>query len=89
MEYQEELTDSNKSFDGLNGFYTTIMENQNWGGYSKYEDMDDAIKDLFREYLQQWENVILLEKEKVQELKQKQREAKQKLLKLKKRNRKY
>ena len=44
----------NSSRNGLGEFYDTIMSNHNWGAYSDYEDLDDAIKDAFNEYLDVW-----------------------------------
>jgi len=38
--------------DGLGEFYDTIMSNHNYGGYSDYKDLDDAIKEVFFEYVQ-------------------------------------
>ena len=44
----------NSSRNGLGEFYDTIMSNQNWGAYSDYKDLDDAIKDAFNEYIDVW-----------------------------------
>jgi len=42
----------NGSTDGLGSFYNTIINNRNWGGYSDYKDIDDAIKNVFFEYIE-------------------------------------
>lgn len=42
----------NGSPDGLGSFYNTIINNRNWGGYSDYKDLDDAIKEVFLEYME-------------------------------------
>lgn len=44
----------NGSPNGLGEFYNTIMSNQNWGAYSDYKDLDDAIKEAFSEYVSIW-----------------------------------
>ncbi len=46
------------SYEGLGGFYTTIMSNKNYGGYSDYSDLDDAIKKSFKEYMFELNKVI-------------------------------
>ncbi len=46
------------SYDGLSGFYKTIMENKNYGGYSDYSDLDNAIKEIFKEYILELNKVI-------------------------------
>ena len=77
----------NGSRVGLGEFYDGIMSNQNWGGYSDYVDLDDALKEAFNEYLEIWREEIkkaikakdkFLKIEKVQELKVKENNIKQK-----------
>ncbi len=48
----------NGSRNGLGEFYDSIMSNQNWGAYSDYRDLDNAIKDAFSEYLETWREEI-------------------------------
>lgn len=43
---------------GLGKFYNSIMSNQNWGAYSDLKDLDDAIKDVFNQYLEIWREEI-------------------------------
>jgi hypothetical protein len=45
-------------YDGLGGFYSTIMNNRNYGGYGDYADLDEAIKDAFSEYMEIWREEI-------------------------------
>jgi hypothetical protein len=45
-------------YDGLGGFYNTIMNNRNYGGYAEYSDLDNAIKDAFSEYMEIWREEI-------------------------------
>jgi len=68
-------------YDGLGGFYNTIMNNRNYGGYGDYADLDKAIKDAFSEYMEIWREQIkkaikahdqFLKKQEVAELKAKQ-----------------
>ncbi len=42
----------NGSSDGLGSFYNTIVNNRNWGGNSDYKDLDDALKNVFFEYME-------------------------------------
>lgn len=37
--------------DGIGAFYSTIMNNRNYGGNNVYADLDDAIKKAFNDYL--------------------------------------
>jgi hypothetical protein len=48
----------NGSPDGLGSFYNTIINNCNWGGYSAFKDLDDAIKDAFDEYIETFREEI-------------------------------
>ena len=48
----------NGSFEGLGEFYKTIITNQNWGGNKAYKDLDDAIKDVFYEYIETFREEI-------------------------------
>lgn len=48
----------NGSRDGLGEFYNSIMSNQNWGAYSDYRDLDNAIKEAFSEYMEIWREEI-------------------------------
>lgn len=81
----------NTSRDGIGEFVSTLMNNQNWGGYSDYKDLDDAIKEALIEYKSKWiEEIkkaikafhVFSKKEKVQELKRKEKEAEQNIMKL-------
>lgn len=65
-------------YDGLGGFYRTIINNRNYGGYADYADLDKAIKDAFGEYMETWREEIekaikahdqFLKKQEVAELK--------------------
>jgi len=73
----------NASRNGLGEFYDSIMSNQNWGAYSDYRDLDDAIKEAFSEYMEIWRGEIkkavqaynrFTEDERIQELKAKKEE---------------
>jgi len=81
--YQE--LKNKKNENGLCEFYETIMQNQNWGAYSEYRDLDDAIKNLFNDYMKEWEHEIrvakgkyslFVQKEESKKLLEKKREAK-------------
>lgn len=40
-------------YEGLGGFYNTIMNNKSYGGYSDYKDLNSAIKESFSEYMKE------------------------------------
>ncbi|MFA6195278.1 MAG: hypothetical protein WC656_01385 [Sulfurimonas sp.] len=77
----------NGSRNGLGDFYDTIMSNRNWGAYSDYRDLDDAIKEAFSEYMSIWIDEIkkavkahseFLKNDEIQKLKAEQDEIKSK-----------
>ena len=82
----------NGSRSGLGEFFDGLMTNQNFGGYSDYKDLDDALKDAISEYLEVWREEIrksikaydkFLKNEEVAKLKaekEAKKEAAQKLL---------
>lgn len=82
-----------RTYQGLGGFYRTIMDNQNWGGYADFKDLDDAIKEAFNEYLSLWELEIekaqkaytaFVEKENISALKAKEIKLKEEQAKIQK-----
>lgn len=48
----------NGAREGLGEFYDTIGRNMNYGGYGDCADLDDAIKDVFSEYMEIWREEI-------------------------------
>jgi len=71
----------NGSRSGLGEFFDTITSNHNWGAFSDYKDLDDAIKEAFSEYIEIWREEIrkafkayneFLKDEKIEELKAKE-----------------
>lgn len=53
----------NGSRDGLGDFIGTLLNNRNWGAYSDYNDLDNAIKDAIGEYKEIWKKEIKKAKE--------------------------
>lgn len=43
---------------GVGDFIDTLLSNQNWGGYSDYRDLDNAIKDAISDYKEIWVSEI-------------------------------
>jgi len=50
--FYEIYEEMNNERVGLGEFYHTIMNNRNYGGYSEYSDLDNAIKEVLFEYKQ-------------------------------------
>ncbi|WP_294963368.1 hypothetical protein [Sulfurimonas sp.] len=48
----------NGTRNGLGEFYDTLGGNMNYGAYSDYSDLDDAIKNAFSEYMEIWRDEI-------------------------------
>lgn len=48
----------NGSRNGLGDFIDTLINNRNYGGYSEYKDLDDAIREAISEYMEIWREKI-------------------------------